>query len=65
VSAGSHGTCTRSKHKLTSTHKDYGLGIGWERWLGAIAAGTSCEGEINAMVEGSKFKESHLLKILS
>jgi hypothetical protein len=24
-----------------------------------------CDGEINAMVEGSKFRESHVLKILS
>jgi hypothetical protein len=24
-----------------------------------------CDGGINAMVEGSKFKESHILKILS
>jgi uncharacterized protein (UPF0179 family) len=26
---------------------------------------TSYDGEINAMVEGSEFKESHVLKILS
>jgi hypothetical protein len=24
-----------------------------------------CDGEINAVVEGSKFRESHVLKILS
>jgi hypothetical protein len=24
-----------------------------------------CDGEINAMVEGSKFRESHVLKLLS
>jgi hypothetical protein len=25
----------------------------------------TCDGEINAMVEGSNFRESHILKILS
>jgi hypothetical protein len=27
--------------------------------------GSGCDGEINAIVEGSKFRESHVLKILS
>jgi hypothetical protein len=30
-----------------------------------LSAGEGCDGGINAMVEGSKFKESHVLKILS
>jgi len=28
-------------------------------------SGTFCDSEINAMVESSKFRESHVLKILS
>ena len=31
----------------------------------SVSTATSCDGEINAMVEGSKFRESHILKILS